>query len=161
MIVLVMALLARAAGSGWKINAFASAAFGLPFAAAVYHATGYPLLAIAAWGWAWVMFNTGHGNAYHMGFEEHSYADRPQTLDKLVRPVTNQLGLKPRSAGYCWAFMGLKGLLIGLPLLPFGVLLAVTWPLSYYLSFRFTKSSELAECLSGASAGAVICLLLI
>ena len=50
--------------------------------------------------------------------------------------------------------MGLKGLLIGLPLAPYGLALAVLWPASYYIGRKGWN-----EVLSGASAGLVAGLL--
>jgi hypothetical protein len=113
---------------------------------------------------AYLAMETGHGNAYHMGFAETTFPDRWQTLDYVVRPIMRGitwvaayagliLSLRPRSPIYCWLFMGLKGLLIGLPLGIYGLPLAILWPLAYYISFRLTRSSETAEWLSGGFAG--------
>lgn len=162
-----MAAMARASGGGlfavWlrdKLGSFGGRVpeilFAAPFGMAAWQASGSVWCGLASWVWSYLAMETGHGNAYHMGFTEKNFPDRWQTLDYIVRPITSRLGFAPRSAGYCWVFMGLKGLFIGLPAGLPGLALAVLWPASYYASFRFTRSSELAEWLSGGSAGLLI-----
>ena len=115
------------------------------------------LIAVAAY----FAMETGHGNAYHMGTLQTQYAPRHQTLDYIVLPVCRLFDWANRSAPYCWLFMGLKGLLIGLPLGMYGIPLAILWPLAYWISFTKTKSSELAEYMAGAFTGLLIALAII
>ena len=107
--------------------------------------------------WSFFAMETGHGNAFHDGMGEHNYPDRWQTLDYIVRPITNRLGFAPRSKWYCRIFMGVKGLFIGLPLGWAALPLFVLWPLAYAIGFRYLRSdSEPAEWISGGFAGMLI-----
>jgi hypothetical protein len=156
----LLSFLARAAGGGWPMNKLPSWAGRFPeiiiALIVAYMAAGVSWWILPVLVWVYFAFETGHGNAYHMGFHKDDFPGRWQTLDYIVRPVAEKLGFENRSAGYCWLFMGLKGLLIGLPLAPYGLALAVLWPLSYYLSFRFTRDSVVAEYLSGACLGLIL-----
>lgn len=164
LLILWMATTARAAGGGvfadkvW--SRLPEILFALPISLAAWAISDSIWFGSFALAWSYFAMEIGHGNAYHMGFLEKDYPDRWQTLDYLVRPITKLLKLAPRSAGYCWVFMGLKGLLIGLPLGMPALILALLWPLAYYLSFKFTRSSEVAEWVSGIFAGLVIILAL-
>lgn len=120
------------------------------------------------WGWAYTLptvaialwaFATGHGNAYHMGTLK-DYPIRHQKLDYVILPLSKLLGFENRSTGYCWLFMGFKGLLIGLPLGLVGLLLTVLWPLAYWISFKRTASNTLAEYIS-TSLVAILTILLV
>lgn len=108
----------------------------------------------------------GHGNAYHMGYLYNipGYAPRFQKLDVWVFPICKviawigkrfgkTLDIASRSPIYCWVFMILKGTLIGLSLLPFGIFLGIYWAQSYEYSFRKTRDSELAEPRTGFATG--------
>jgi hypothetical protein len=153
----LMSFLARASGAKWKFWG-AELLFAIPLAYVPYYVTGSWLLSVLALAAAYFAFQTGHGNAFHMGTQRDKM-DEPEHLDYLiVRRITNRLGLKPRSVGYCWVFMGIKGFLIGLAAFPFGLALALLWPLSYWVGFRFWKDSAPAEWISGAYAGLVVCL---
>lgn len=177
-LILWLAFLARQAGGGkygmWLVYHvgtrygawWASAAARVPEAlwaititcvsASIYH-YGWELgigVAIASY----MAMEAGHGNAYHMGFEQYSFPPRHQSLDYVVLPICKHFGWENRGWQYCWLYMGLKGLLIGLPLLPAGLGLALLWPLAYYISFRNTASSLKAEWYSGTFAG-VMCVL--
>lgn len=154
-----MAALSRAAGGGLFADKVWSRLpeilFAVPFGVAAWQASGSIWCGIASWVWSYFAMETGHGNAYHMGFTEKDFPDRWQTLDYIVRPITGRLGFAPRSAGYCWVFMGLKGLLIGIPAGPVGLALALLWPLAYYVGFKYKKDSAPSEWISGAFAGMV------
>lgn len=60
---------------------------------------------------------------------------------------------------YSWICMVMKGLLIGLPIFPFGLILVPLWPASYVVSFRYFNTSAIAEYLTGYYAGVALCLL--
>lgn len=105
---------------------------------------------------AYLAMETGHGNAFHDGVAEKLFSDRWQTLDYIVRPITNLLKFAPRSKWYCRVFMGIKGLLIGAPILWFGIPLVVLWPAAYAISFRTKGDSEYAELISGACMGLML-----
>lgn len=170
-----MAAMARASGGGLNVtklpiwcNRVPELLFALPFGYAAFVASGSVWCGLACWLWSFIAMELGHGNAYHMGAKQHDFPDRRQTLDYLVWPLCHaiewaahlagkKLEIAPRSAIYCWVFMGLKGLLIGLPAYPFGIALAVLWPLAYWISFVILKKdSAPAEWISGASAGILL-----
>lgn len=157
-----MMLVARLAGGGYiapRLPApLPEIVFGLTFGVAAFMWMGNPYLAFAGAVWSYAWMETGHGNAYHMGFHQYKYPPRHQTLDFVVLPICRLFGWESRSPQYCWLFMGLKGLLIGASLGWYGLPLAILWPLSYWISYKFTDSSELAEHLSGACAGLLVAL---
>lgn len=154
-----MAFLARCSGKdlpSWA-KRIPEAIFAIPFGYALCLSTGIWYLGILGWLWTYFAMELGHGNAYHMGKLETQFPDRHQTLDYLVRPITNRLGFLPRSESYCWVFMGIKGLLIGLPAAPAGILLAFFWPFAYWIAFWLLKrDSAPAEWISGAFAGILV-----
>ena len=83
--------------------------------------------------------------------------ERTQTLDKIVIPICRLFGWEVQGTEYSWVFMGLKGFLIGLLLFPYGLILAVLWPLSYYIGLRLVPPQwGLHEWLSGAGVGMVV-----
>ena len=90
---------------------------------------------------------SGHGNVYHMGTESEK-ENSPRGLDRNFGWVAKRLGLTPRSPKYCWLLMGIKGLWIGLPVFPYGLINAFFWPLSYWVSFKFWATSLYAEWIS-------------
>lgn len=157
---LIMALLARASGGGLGVHKMPSWFNRVPeflFAAIVgYAAFGLTWYALAATVWSFIAMEMGHGNAYHMGVHQHSFPPRKQSLDVIVLPISNWLGFENRSRGYGWLFMGLKGLLIALPLGWYALPMAVLWPLAYQISFSLTEDSGIAEWLSGAFLGTVM-----
>lgn len=136
-------------------------------------------LLLAVDGYAWM--ETGHGIAFHMGrwaaenWQNEAAAIaagkpvRRQKLSVVMDIVERLTSIKRYSRAWCWVFMGLKGLLIGTACLPFGLLLAVLWPLAYDLGWtiseRFPRfqptKTEFAEYCSGAFAGVVLVLSLI
>lgn len=180
-LIILMPFITRAAGGGvgadqlraWVLENYGAGAasfvgrlpeilFALPFGyvAALHWATSPPMFAgifVIAAVWAFVFMETGHGNGYHDGVAEHAFPDRHQSLDYIVRPITNALGFAPRSKWYCRIFMGIKWGLIGLPAFPFGLALMVLGPFAYYVSFRvLRRESAPAEWISGLAAGMVL-----
>ncbi len=122
----------------------------------------YGLLS-AVWAYAWMQ--TGHGvvlpwaRAITDPVEHEKYRVRTQTLTPVVDLLAKLLGIEKdgpdglRSLNYCRLFMGVKGALIGLPIL--ALPLAILWPLSYEIGVR-VKKHEVSELLSGTFLG--ICL---
>jgi hypothetical protein len=178
-IVAVMAALGRAAGGGlgakyldkegvkdgkmpfsmtWLPEALIcialGAAVGVEAADQFNHAL-WGLLSMPAAGWVYAWVQTGHGTAYHMGRTPASaQGERKQTLSIVVDPVCKWLGWTLGERPYCYLFMGLKGLLIGLPLFPLGLIMAVLWPVAYDLGR--IKNNETAEWLSCGLLGLVL-----
>lgn len=152
----IAAILARIAGAGAWPRHTAELLFGI--------AITYPLHAYGIWAWvfaalwsfAWM--ETGHGTAFHMGQRpDIAIKGRKQFLSPVVDRICSLMNKPLGGSFYCWLFMGLKGLLIGLPLGLAGCALTVLWPLSYWIG-RKVNNGALCELLSGACAGAVACL---
>lgn len=110
---------------------------------------------------------TGHGTAYTMGrLPATAQSGRKQTLSWVVDPLCKAVGAPLGGSFYCWLFMGLKGLLIGLPLFPLGLVLAVLWPLAYEIGWFATERSgkirskmgatEIGEWITGGFTGLII-----
>jgi hypothetical protein len=157
----IMAGLSRLCGWGGAPKALSGVPkilWGLAIAIAVAYHTDSALFFLIAWVWSWFFMKAGHGNAYHDGTEKDAFPDRFQKpIDYVARPVCNLLKWEIRGTAYCRLFMGFKGLMIGLPLFPFGLALAVAWPLAYAISFRVLKQKSMpAEWMSGAAAGLAI-----
>jgi hypothetical protein len=161
-LIALMAILARASGGGMgmskvpsKFHMLPECLFGLVFgAAACWNAGIFAGIAATISAAAWMQ--TGHGTAMHMGYlPKTAQSGRKQTLSSIVNPICARLGWPLGRAAYCWLFMGLKGLLIGLAAFPWGVSLALLWPLSYWIGQVLNKG-YLKEILSGSCAGLVI-----
>lgn len=157
---LLMALLSRAAGGGfvkaegWR-GRIPEALFAFMIAAAVCSQFGI-IAGSFALGWSYGWMETGHGTAFWMGQRpEDAQSGRKQFLSPIVDLICDQLGKPLGGSFYCWTFMGLKGLLIGLPLAPAGIMLALLWPASYWIG-RKLNNAALCEYLAGASAGLAI-----
>lgn len=165
-----MSALARASGGGlgahildarkdggkspFNLTWLPEALFGLCIGLATGYEYGW-LWTLPAFAWSYIFMQSGHGTFYNMQGWQSSNPDRKQTLEYVVRPVFNLFGWSIYTPRYSWACMGLKGAMIGLPLFPFGLLLAFLWPLAYAI-----KDSELGEWLSGAFTGLCIVLFL-
>lgn len=134
--------------------------FGVMFGVASYHLHGELWLACAAAIAASFWMNTGHGTAYEMGFDPAiAQSGRQEFLSPIVDPITKAAGRPLGGVFYCWLFMGLKGLLMGITVAPFGLLLAVLWPLGYRLgewTLKMGLTWDFEEIISGAFAGLVI-----
>ena len=149
-IIPIMGILSRAAGGGffkakydWQ-DRVPEILFSIPFG----FAGGHFLWAVSSF----FAFETGHGTVMHMG-ENPNQGDRRQFIDRFIY----WLPIKKFEKLYCWIFMGIKGLWIGLPCGLYGLSLAVLWPLSYEIAVRF-KKNEIAEWLTGIFAG-IVCAL--
>lgn len=151
----VMAFLARLSGGGsfaskipsWIPEAVFAGLIGL--AAAICWGWWFAFTAI----WSYFWMQAGHGTVYNMKGWASRDPNRIQTIEKIIRPLFLKLGGDIRTPLYSWLCMGFKGLMIGLPLFPFGLLLAVLWPASYAV-----KDTVWGEWLSGAATGVCMCL---
>lgn len=157
----LMSVLSRLAGGGlfapklpaWLPEILFGAAIG--FAAGLLWDNGWA--ALLSWAWAYIWMQTGHGTVLQWGSRpEEAQGERKQFLTAPVHWIAKHLNLEIGGRAYCWLFMGLKGLLIGLPLFPFGLPLAILWPLSYEIGARIPKSDGLKEYLSGGAAGLLL-----
>ena len=159
LLVLIMPLLARAAGKGLFFR-LPSLLFAAPFGA-IAGLTSALYLVPLAFVWAYAFFETGHGTAFHMGRKPSTaQSGRKQFLSVLVDPVCELLGFKLGGKAYCWLFMGLKGWLIALPLgVWYPLYFAIAWPLAYEIGFQLRerlgigKPTETGEYLTGLAAG--------
>lgn len=99
-------------------------------------------------GWA---FSTGHGRVYVM--KGANLTDpNPEKLETLFGWIWQ--GPIDRPA-YSWFIMGLKGLIMGLGIIPFGLLLYIIWPACYSWSFKKYNDSAPAEWASCGFAGLI------
>lgn len=161
-----MSFVARVAGGGYFASKIWSrlpeVVFASVFGIAAGVNTGNALLGMLAFIVTYFAFEMGHGTFYTMrGYHDHnSETGKPriQTLEKVVRPVYQALGGDIYHPLYSWVCMGFKGLLVGIAALPFGIFLAILFPLSYWVGHRVFKKPEIAEYLSGACAGLIIAL---
>lgn len=148
----LMAFLARACGASWKPPG-AEWVFALPFAVVTYVLTGNPLLTIVGYFVTYLGVQFGHGNFYEMkGLRARGNLEK---IEKVVLPIYEKFA-DPRAPFYSWVCMGVKGLIIGLAVFPFGLALAFLWPLAYWLGWRFWNGTVMGEWLSGAFAGLIL-----
>lgn len=159
----IMAFLARLSGGGLfapKIwSRLPELCFAIPFG--VYAGMEYGWYwGVMAWVWSFFAMEMGHGTFYGMqGYNDHnreSENPRIQTLEKVFRPIYTALGGNIYHPAYSWVGMGLKGLLIGLPIAPWGLLLAFLWPVSYWIGHRIERNPAVAEWVSGMMSGMVL-----
>lgn len=170
-IAFLMAVLARASGGGLfatslpdKLGFLPELAFGAVFGLVFHMEHGGLLLPLLAAVWSFLWMETGHGTAFHMGRRpSEALSGRKQTLSVVIDPLCRAVGAPLGGKFYGWAFMGLKGALIGLPVAPAGLLLAVLWPLAYFVGMYLLWEPEedngrgdVAELLSGAFAGLIL-----
>ena len=102
------------------------------------------------WLFATIAMELGHGNVYRMTGVDGLYVDRPQSIEKPIRPIFQYFGGNITKPIYSWLIMGIKGLLIAAPLGPIPALAnAIAWPLAYHIGHRIEKNPALAEYLSG------------
>lgn len=168
---LIMGGLARGAGSELPkpFGGVPEILFGLCFGIGSYALHGSIWWAIAGAAGSWSSMELAHANAMQMGTKPTD-TGRFHQLDYVVRPLCRALmwigarfgrkwNLEPLTVGYCWLFLGLKGTLIGLSIFPFGLPLAVLWPLAYWLAYwRIKRGSAPAEWLTGYFSGPLVAL---
>ena len=156
-LVLLMACLARLAGDG-ALGGIPEMLFGVVFGIAC----GWPWGILGAVN-SYIAMETGHGTAFQMGYKpQDALTGRKQRLSFIIDPLCKLFHQELGGKFYCWSFMGLKGLWIGLPVL--GWELAILWPLSYFVArwafynglIGLKTSGWACELLSGACAGLVI-----
>lgn len=164
-IVLWQAFLARLSGGGmfakhlW--SALPEVIFSVPYALIgvllVYQIS--PIFIPLCFIFTWRMMELGHGTFYDMeGYRD--YPDDPkrkQTLEYITRPIYKLFSNDIRKPAYSWLCMGLKGLLIGLPLGWFAIPHAILWPSAYWLGRKLGRA-EYSEWISGAVSGLLISL---
>lgn len=158
----LMAILARASGGGIKLPAAVAwlpeALFALVIGIVAYKIHG-PVWASVGALTSYIFMQTGHGIAYHMGRNpKAAQGTRKQTLSIIVDPICKALGWTLGERPYCYLFMGLKGLGLGLAIAPWGLLMAILWPLAYDIGR--IRNNDCAEPLSGAAMGGVLWLAL-
>jgi hypothetical protein len=94
--------------------------------------------AIALWG-----FSLGHGNFYQMKGVA-LLADDPELIEKLGVRWFSQKFFGPFSIyhpAYSWGCMGLKWLIVSLPIMPYAAPMAVLGPLAYAIGFGLTPTT--------------------
>lgn len=161
LVIPLLSILARASGGGLFANLvfpfLPEMMFGFVLNLALLkggHWIMYIIASLVSYGW----METGHGTAYMMGKDPSlAQSGRKETLSPLVNSICLLFKKPLGGAFYCWIFMGIKGFLIGFTLPVYGALLAVLWPLSYYIGNRIFNRNDVAEYLSGLSAGLVCC----
>lgn len=113
-------------------------------------------------GWLWLAqtvllyfaIELGHGVALGMGKQNPLAAGRRQSISWLVNLLNKLTRFEYQSREWCTLFFAVKGFLIGICLLPFGVLLAALWPMCYRVvgtkrTWLDLKGVPLAEYLTG------------
>lgn len=147
--------------------------FGAGFGATILLISTNWYVAAAATVWAFAWMETGHGTAYTMGrnpalatrIDQKTGKPRKQTLSIVIDLLCDIFRQPLGGAFYSWTFMGLKGLLIGLAAFPFGIGLAILWPLAYEIGWRSSENfrrktnlceTEIGEYISGFFAGLVL-----
>lgn len=174
--ILSMSVLARMSGGGIlplprALQRLPEVLFAGGISGGVYALHASLPLSLLALVWSYWWMETGHGTAFTMGrHPETAQSDRKQFLSPVIDPICRAVGAPLGGSFYCWLFMGLKGLLIGLPCFPFGLLLAWLWPLGYEIGWttrdhfpEITKKvapTEIGEYLTGYFAGIVVLLCL-
>lgn len=118
---------------------------------------------IAATLWSYWWMETGHGVAFAMGYDPATaQSGRKNTLSVVVDPICKAVGAPLGGRFFCWLFMGIKGLLIGLPLGFDALYFALFWPAAYGLGWELNRlkiirmsGTEFGEYATGALAGLV------
>lgn len=148
-----MAVAGRAHGAGWKHGRIISLVIlGLSMALASYDFNGDEVISFLGGVLSACVFSMGHGRFYNM---QGANLDDPKVelIEEFVQLFYKGDITKPLYSWYC---MGVKGLGIGLICAPAGLLLALAWPLCYWISFKRTNDSALAEYLTGACVGSIV-----
>ena len=165
-----MAYWARAAGgnalSAWlnnlpvDISWLCEVLVVLPIAYASFLMFGGGWMFSLAAIWSYFAWQTGHAVAMNMGrLPETAQSGRKAKLSFIVDPICKAFGWGLGEAKYCWLFMGLKGLFIGLPLGVWALLLAILFPAAYEIGHRMPNArfkTFFPETMSGAAAGCTI-----
>lgn len=165
LLALLLPILTRAAGGGlfapWlrdKLGSFGSRVPEIIIVLIIGHAAfGLHWLALLAAAFSYLTYELGHGTFYTMNGRNPDEPDRVQTLEKLFGWAYRGDKCKP---AYSWFMMGIKGILIALPLGPVALLNGILWPAAYWLGWKAEKpgNHEVAEYMSGLALFVVISL---
>jgi hypothetical protein len=124
-------------------------AFALPFAY-LYYPHWYAVLVLV---YAYFCIETG------IEFLPKGQNTAPNVRQRTLSPVVNFIARRFKvptgAAAYCAISQGVKGFVIGLAAFPFGLLLALGWPLSYYIGHKLSRH-WISEALTGVFAGIVL-----
>ncbi len=156
-----MAFVGRAHGAATQYNGYptgwptygrlaSKVITGILFAAGNYIIWQNLTLAIIFGALSVLALSTGHGRFF--GMKGANIADpNPEWVEKNIAAYVYKGDItKPL---YSWICMGIKGLGIGLAIAPYGLLLAIAWPLSYAMSIKYFNDTAPAEYISFAFAG--------
>lgn len=127
------------------------------------HIPGWIFALVWAFGWT----QTGHGTAFHMGSNPvEAKGTRKEDLSFVIDHLCGIFRQPLGESFYCWTFMGLKGLLIHLPLGWFAIPAAVMWPGAYWIGNNIIRGhfkpridgNTIAELTAGACSGLLVAL---
>lgn len=158
LLIFFMSVIARMAGGGLLAEKMPKPlpeiVFGTCFGIFNFIEYKNALIAVLVSAWCYGWMETGHGTVLQWGRDpSQATSGRVQRLTPFVNFIANGLGYEIGSIQYCRLFMAVKGFLIGIPV--GGLPLAILWPLSYEIGYRFNKN-EIAEYLTGLFSGATI-----
>lgn len=155
---LLVAISGRMHGIGGKVLRLLSYLFlgqGMLLATATLH--GWALAVIGTMVCV-CAFALGHGNFYEM-VGVRPFADSPEKIERygarwIFQSIFGDNAIyTPEYSAWC---MGLKWALIGVCAVPYGLLLGIVGPMAYTISFRYTKSSALAEWITTLYTAVII-----
>jgi hypothetical protein len=128
--------------------------FAAPIGYIGYLSTDLWWVGLLGWAWSYIWMQTGHHTPLmtHFGAKPYKFDGKTNTLGNVVDPMAVALEYEAGDRSYCRLFMGLKGLLIGLPMFPLGLLLAPLWSTSYEIGYKIKISTLYGEYFSGACA---------
>ena len=157
--VLLMALANRCHGSGsWPGigRPFSYLVTFIAFAAGNYMLLGVTWLAVVMGLLSCVGLASGHGRFYAMNGANINDPN-PEWIETAI--AQNLYYGDITKPAYSWLCMGIKGAIVGLAIFPFGALLAILWPASYYIGTRyFNGDTAPAEWLRGVCCGLLLIL---
>ena len=151
--------------TGWPSwsRTYANVMFGVAFALGNYALFGVWGLALIGGAISVAGFATGHGNVFGMqGVVPGN--DDPEQIERwggraLYQWLHRNEPANPIHApAYSDYIMGLKGLIVGLPVAPIGFLLYWLWSLAYRISWKTANGTARGEWLSGTAAGLTVLL---
>lgn len=135
-----------------KLTWLPEAAFAVCIGYALYPIIGLYVLIAIAWSYAWQQ--SSPAPALFWGDLNHYNPDKKSTLKPLVDFISPW---HPSTVAYCRLYIGIKGLLLTLPIGGLGI---ITHPIGYEIGNRM-KNHTVSELLSGAGVGLNIWLFMI